>query len=253
MSTSAAKRRSRRAGSRVSASSIGGAAFAALAVSAVSAVLVAGCSSESAPPFPEGQGQLKNDKQGASYPAGPYGVTKGAIIADFVFTGFPAPRETSDPAQAVEIHLSDFYNPSGDDVYPEGSRYGAGEPKPKALLLDTSARWCSPCQEEAAHTLPDLYAQYHPLGVEFFLYLAESNEPSVPAKVSELKLWVNTYHQDFPGGIDPARNLASQFGSSAFPVNILIDTKTMSIVTVLNGKIKDGDPIVQSLDDLIAP
>lgn len=221
-----------------------------LLLAAGSASTLAGCGDELAPPFPVGQGQKKTE--GAAYPPGPYGVSKGATIADFEFQGFHAPAVARDPAALEKISLSDFYNPSGTDKYPDGSPWGAGSPKPKALLIDLSAVWCAPCQFESKELLPKEYAQYHPLGAEFFLHLADGAQVGVPASPTELGNWVGKYKFTFPAGIDPGRKLGSSFSADAFPVNMLIDTRSMTIVEVVAGVPEEGGPFFQALEATLA-
>ena len=101
-----------------------------------------------------------------SYPDGPYGVTRGAVIQDFAFSGFPAPDvETS---ELVPISLREFYNPKGDGVFPEGSPHGAGASIPRALGVVVGAVWCAPCQQEARPILPEEHSRLHPIGGEIF-------------------------------------------------------------------------------------
>ena len=104
-------------------------ATAAVAVSTVA------CEDNLAPPFPEGQGQAADP--GSPYPAGPYGVTVGAVIQNFGFIGFSNPEEDATEKQAME--LADFWNPTGEDTFPGGSIFGEGQPKPTALVVIVSA------------------------------------------------------------------------------------------------------------------
>lgn len=238
-----AQRRERRSGPR---------SFLALGIAATLAALLGGCGSEEAPPFPEGQGQEANS--GIAYPSGPYGVTKGSTIDNYSLVGFPDSTVAADPNATVPIQLSDFYNPTGEDVFPEGSVYGAGQPKPRALLIDISALWCSPCQFEAQKILPGLYAKYQPLGAELLMNIAESGQNGVPAAPKDLKSWVTTFKTPFPAGIDSTRKLPTNFSpGSSFPVNILVDTRDMKIVYVLALALKEeDDPLLGALDALLA-
>ncbi|HLM74475.1 MAG TPA: hypothetical protein VK459_17335, partial [Polyangiaceae bacterium] len=119
------------------------------------------------PSFPEGTGQLPQGE--IAYPAGPFGISKGSIIENYQFVGFV--DSTADNTTTQLIQMADFYNPTGTEVYPEGSLYGAGKPKPKALLIDVASSWCGPCQHEADVVLPQKYAEYRPQGGEFLLQL----------------------------------------------------------------------------------
>src|SRR5262249_17595278 len=155
-----------------------------------------------APEFPTGTGQVPNGV--IKYAPGPYGVSRGSIIANYNFVGYPNYLGAADlldtgPACTTSadchdglvcntetsacqmglwtIHLAAFYTPTGTDVFPENPPYGAGQPKPKALLIDVASVWCGPCNDEAKFVLPGQYALYQPQGGEFLLQLADSQTP----------------------------------------------------------------------------
>ena len=59
------------------------------------------------------------------YPTGPYGTTRGSIIAQYQFVGFQNPRLQSNATQS--ILLADFYNPHADDrSYAQCARHVGG-------------------------------------------------------------------------------------------------------------------------------
>lgn len=193
----------------------------------------AGTQATKAPPFAEGQGQAAGDTE--AYAAGPYGLATGSVIANFKFLGFP--NEQADKGQngLQTIQLADFYNPTGDGKYPEGSPFGAGTPKPKALVIDVASVWCGPCNEEAKNVLPGLHLKYKPRGGEFLLQLADGPTPGTAAIPSNLFNWTSKYKVDYPGTLDPSYKLNPLFTQDAFPQNFMIDTKTMKIVRVVAG------------------
>ncbi len=211
---------------------------------AASSIALAGCSSEGhgsgggqtqqqqqAPEFQEGQGQAPNGS--IAYAVGPYGVSKGSTIANYQFVGFVNAMASKDGFQIIQ--LADFYNPTGADVYPEGSPYGAGNPKPKALLIDVASVWCGPCNQEADTVLPGKYATYHPQGGEFLLQLADGPTPGDPAVGKNLTNWVTKYEVNYPATIDPSYKLGALFDADAFPANFIINTRNMQIVEVIAG------------------
>lgn len=210
-----------------------------------------GCSEDGlpgqAPPFPEGQGQLP--KGGVAYPGGPYGLEKGNVIANFGFEGYPNPID--DRSVTQPIALSDFYNPTGDQLYGPDSVYGEGEPKPKALLVIVSAVWCQPCQHEASVLLPDEYARYAPKGVQFLLILADGPEVGVAATLNHLDSWTNNFDTDWPAVIDPNYTIGALFKANAFPVNILIDTSTMKVAQAIAGLPDEDGPLFEALNNLV--
>jgi hypothetical protein len=184
-----------------------------------------------APPFPEGTGQAAHEE--IAYAPGPFGVKVGSVIENYHYKGFANAMVQNDVFD--DVQLADFYNPTGTDVYAEGSPYGAGNPKPKALLIDVASVWCGPCNYEADSVLPGEYAQYKPLGGEFLLQLADGPTPGISAKETHLRNWTNKYDVDYPSSIDPEYRLMDLAVQDAFPQNFLIDTTTMEIVDIIAG------------------
>lgn len=188
------------------------------------------------PSFPEGTGQLPRDE--VAYPSGPFGIGKGSIIANYEFRGFVDSTVFNEDTQVIQ--LADFYNPTGTDVYPEGSPYGAGTPKPTALLIDVSSSWCGPCQHEADVVLPPKYAEYRPQGGEFLLQLADGPTPGKAATEKNLVSWTTKYDVNYPAAFDPSYKLSALFDADAFPANMIINTRTMEIVAVISGAPDDA-------------
>jgi hypothetical protein len=185
------------------------------------------------------------------YPSPPYGVTSGSTIKDYAFQGFA--DAVVSKKTLITIRLSDFYNPhsgdasyhpanaAGDDrLYPPGSPYGAGKPKPKALLLDIASVWCGPCNQEAKMELPGRYATYAPCEGQFLFQLAEGLAPgSIPVE-QDLINWTTQYKVNYPATFDAGRQLSSLYSGSGFPDGIIIDTRTMQIVAVVTGPPDDN-------------
>ncbi len=181
-----------------------------------------------------------------TYPAGPYNVQTGDVISDFTFKGLANPKLAS--GELGPIHLSDFYNPHADDasyapadpsvddrLFPAGSPYGAGNPKPKALAIDIGAIWCGPCNYEAKTELPPRHAKYLPLGGEFLFQLADGATQGVAATPKDLTNWNKKYKVDYPSTIDEDKQLSALFDANAYPANMIIDLRTMRIVAVVAG------------------
>jgi hypothetical protein len=205
------------------------------------------------PAFPQDTGQLPRGTAAVEYAPAPYGISKGSTIQNFEFVGYTN-SVVDIPAQnpMKSIQLADFYNPTGDGVFPEGSPYGAGTPKPKGLLIVVSAVWCSPCNYEAATTLPALYAKYKPNGGEFFLVLADSATPGVPAESKNLYQWDKKYKLDYPSALDPSSKLAALFEADAFPANMIIRTSDMKIMDVSAGAPPEGSTFWKTYEKIIA-
>lgn len=195
-------------------------------------------------------GQLETKTELAVYPDGPYGVGKGSIIPNFAFIGFVNPTETAAKEDTQVINLGDFYNPHGRDaayvpespdkddrLFPAGSKYGEGKPKPTVLAIDVASVWCGPCKAEAQCVLPVHEHRYGPCGGGFMLQLQDGPVQGKAATPTHLYTWSNkTYKESFPAVIDPQGRLISTVATQeAFPQNILVDTTTMQIVEVIAG------------------
>ncbi|MBK6517729.1 MAG: hypothetical protein IPG04_27320 [Polyangiaceae bacterium] len=203
---------------------------------------VAGCDSEeSTNPIdetPEFDGEPGQEPSaGVEYAEGPYGTEIGSTIPNFRFTGFVNSME--DASSAAFIQMADFYNPTGDGVYPEGSPYGAGNPKPTMLMMIVSAGWCSPCRQEAEFLLPDHYADYGPRGGQFLTNLAEGTDYET-AEFTDLVSWTSHFDTPWPSVIDPRLKLGDVMEMMAFPGNMVVDTRTMTVVASIAGVADPG-------------
>ncbi len=201
-----------------------------------------------APAFHEGSGQQAHGQ--TEYPAGPYGVAKGSVISNYKFVGFP--NALKDVEELKEIPLAEYYNPTGDGTYQEGSVMEVGAPKPKALMLSVSAVWCGPCNYEADAILPDEYKKYKPDGGEFFVELADGATPGKAATKKNLANWAQKYEVDYPMAIDPSYQLGALFEADSFPANMIVDTRTMQIVEVVTGAQESGGPFWKAFEKTLA-
>lgn len=208
------------------------------------AVTGVGCSQAPPPAFHDETGEAANTE--VAYPTGPFGIGIGSVMPDFDFDGYAAPETNKATMQAIA--LGDFYNPHGldasyqpaspaedDRLFPAGSQYGAGQPKPTVLLIDVACVWCLPCNEEAGSILPALHALYKPCGGEFFLDLHDSATVGIAASPKDLYNWIGMYKLNFPATLDPTYKLDQFFVQEAFPQNMVVDTTTMTIVKIIPG------------------
>lgn len=214
------------------------------------AVLAAACGpskqpDEKAPEF-EGGGQEQNIGDPV-YP-GPYGIGIGSVIPNYQFQGYP--RASLSMKTQEMVQMSDFYNPTGTEVYPEGSPYGAGTPKPLALIIDRSAVWCPPCQQEAATEIPKHRARTAPQG-EFLVVLDETSVRGEPSTSADIEYWARYYNLNYPGVVDPAQRLDAIVGVAAYPGNVIVRTRDMKIVKWVAGLPGDSDAFWDVFQDVI--
>jgi hypothetical protein len=66
--------------------------------------------------------------------------------------------------------------------------------------------------------------------------LTDSEDPNTPATFTDLDNWVDAFDNAYPTVIDPAYQTATIVDSTLFPGNLLIDTRTMTIVEKVAGK-----------------
>ena len=204
----------------------------------LAACIVMGCSSSPLTGTSEGAGEQPSASAGsgglsgpgptstfAAYPAGPYGTTRGAVIANLSFSGWKHPDAASyDVGKFEAVRLSDFYDPDGhSDV--------------KVLAINASAVWCSVCRAEYQDMkATQVYTASRAKGVEILGALFE-DVAYYPAQPQDLSNWgvATRYDVKFPLVLDPGFKLGAYFDSDATPLNMLIDVRTMTIVQVTMG------------------
>jgi hypothetical protein len=164
------------------------------------------------------------------YAPGPYGYDKGKIIPNFKFIGFAS--YTADPG-LTWVQLADFYNPTGTEVFPEGSPYGAGTSKPTALLMIMSAAWCGPCKQEANDLKTKFPDKLQPGGGHVLGLLVEAVNGD-PADYYTATSWAQAYSVQYTLAIDPTRQALSIY-EPAFPGNMIIRTSDMKIIEIVAG------------------
>jgi hypothetical protein len=160
----------------------------------------------------------------AEYPAGPYGSTRGAVMADLAFLGWSDPvRSRYDENRLEEVRLSDFHDPRG----------GRAE----LIVINASAVWCPACRSEMAtidsRGLADAYRES---GVVLLGTLFEDAR-GAPATPRDLALWGNelSFRVEFPLVLDPGLKLGPYFAQSVTPLNLVVDARTMEILEVFMG------------------
>ncbi len=160
-----------------------------------------------------------------AYPAGPYGTGRGATIQNLTFLGWRHPDAAAyDTKQFETVRLSDFYDPDGHSSV-------------KLLAINASAVWCGVCRAEYQDMNANgTYATYKAKGVEFLGTLFEDNA-YYPAQPLDLSRWGSVSNHDvkFPLVLDPSFKMGAYFDSDATPLNMLINVRTMTIVSVTMG------------------
>jgi hypothetical protein len=177
---------------------------------------LAGCGTNKPELPPELKDELRDAGSGsAGYPSGPYGTEVGDVIQNLSFTGWMNPVLVDHDLDALEtISLADFHDPSGSERV--------------LLIANTAAVWCNPCRVEHS-TLPQHYTQFSPRGVRLLSALFQ-NASGDPATLQTLQTWTQTYDSNYPMVVDPEYQLGPYASSAAPPLNLVIDTRTMTIL-----------------------
>ena len=105
------------------------------------------------------------------------------------------------------------------------------------MAINASAVWCSVCRSEYVDMkTKGTYAEYHAKGMELLGTLFEDNA-YYPAQPTDLHNWgsVSNHAVAFPLVLDPGFKMGAYFDSDATPLNMLIDVRTMTIVSITMG------------------
>lgn len=162
------------------------------------------------------------------YPPGPYGIVQGKTLSPtFSWNGYVKGSNTVATLTPADIFDCD------------------GKKGINAILIDESATWCGPCNQEAAD-LPMAMQTWSAQGVTIVTLMVE-NLQHKPADTSTALAWVKQYNLSPLANVmaDPDFSFASA-PSVGLPMNILVDPRTMRIVNVIQGY-GGMDPAVSKL------
>ena len=170
-----------------------------------------------------------------AYPPPPYGVTVNRVIQNFTFPGYlstGAGVKTTTLPKLNDLDLQAFRTA----VDSNGKRF-------RYLLLDISAGWCPPCNTEAQELgligpRKTQIANWISRGGLFLTVLVEGYDESThnAPVAADIETWGNQHLVQSSLAYDPNQNLIAQgINPSAFPTNLVIDLKTMRIVSAWYG------------------
>jgi formylglycine-generating enzyme required for sulfatase activity len=183
-----------------------------------------------------------------SYPSGPRGCGKGEVIPDFELMGFVDPSTSL--ARMAPIRLGDFHNATGRDAYPPDSPFGAGAPRPRALLIHFGAIWSADARAEAGARLGALHARTRPRGGEILSLLMEGSRHGQSADSYNVIEWARAGALAYPTVMDPERLV--ERCEKDFPAMAAVDTRTMRIAET--GAVPAAmDDVIRAYEALVAP
>jgi hypothetical protein len=115
--------------------------------------------------------------------------------------------------------------------------------------VNTAAIWCAACKNEHK-TLGQHYAELAPRGLALVSALFQ-DDAGGPATVDDLRLWVETFGVKFPMVLDaPDYQLGSYGSADQAPLNLLVDTRSMTILQKIVGD--QSDVIWPLIEDELA-
>ncbi len=148
-----------------------------------------------------------------NYPPGPYGYITGSTVADYKFSGKSPSDGNYAAAPMRDILLGEFH----------------ADPSLKLVLIEGSANWCYYCNQEAP-VIEKLSTTYEGKGFRAVTVLAEGITQGTPSTPNDIQDWVDKHNfKKTAMAIDPAERLFQYAPASAFPLHILLNTKTMKI------------------------
>lgn len=157
----------------------------------------------------------------SAYPAGPYDVDEGAVLAPLSFVAVDG--------SAFDIDRAVF-----------------ADPQARVLLLNTAAGWCGACVEEQP-VLQELVSARPALSVVVALF---EDADGAAADADLARAWQERHGVDFDVVADPAFVLQAFYDPSLTPMNMVVDVDTMTIRRVGTGF--DEDAVTALIDALLA-
>ena|SRR5579871_888060 len=156
------------------------------------------------------------------YPSGPYGYSQGSVVADLELTGQHDTNGNGliDPADTIApIHFADYYGG-----------------KTKVLVVMVAAGWCGPCKMEQPGLVQlwNAYQSSNP-GEVAFLEAIIQNPAGQPSDMVFVDQWAKTYQIPFDMAADPTVALGPYYNIAAFPMQMVLQTKDMTIQWQNNG------------------
>jgi hypothetical protein len=178
-----------------------------------------------------GEGGSQEASVQCTYPSGPYGIAMGSVIYPaYTWKGY-LPGSTT----LSTIRSRDLYDCDGSKGI-------------NAILFDSAALWCGPCQMEAQDqsSLVQTGGKWLQEGVAWVTLVIQDSNMN-PATTANALAWRNEFKlQQAYVFADPAWDF-SHPGQNGLPTNVLVDPRTMKVVGVIEGYTGPDDPAVDQL------
>jgi len=148
---------------------------------------------------------------GCSLPVGPYGEMPGNTVSpQLVFQGY-----ADQSAQAGSVALADYFDCDGTKGI-------------NAILIDESATWCGPCQDEAGD-LVQHEASWQAKGIRVLTLMVE-NASSQPATLQTASEWKQAFGLNTAVAADPNFSFYGSGPEVGLPLQLVVDPRTFKII-----------------------
>ncbi|APR75668.1 Hypothetical protein A7982_01014 [Minicystis rosea] len=178
-------------------------------------VIAAGCSS--APAEPAGEACV--------YPRSSYGFVPGDVAPPTLSW-----KGTAESGEITTVSLGDYYDCDGSKGI-------------NAILIDQSTMWCGACQALARKLGENVRGEWKERGIRLITLITQSGD-ATPATVDTARIWKRRFGLDGSAVVaDPEKSFRSTAGQIAapYPYEVLIDPRTMKIISVDAGFDGRGD------------
>ena len=160
------------------------------------------------------------------------GAVPGSRMTNLAFVGFKA-RTVMQPLDAStteSVTLADYYDPDGS----LGS---------SIIVILENGMWCPPSNTEADFFSGADYTSENtgsaswarelaPLGVVVIETLFQGPQFGVAATLDDLRTWVTRHNNDYTTVLDGELSLGALWQKAEFPVQIVLDARSMEILEV---------------------
>jgi hypothetical protein len=156
-------------------------------------------------------GASSSSGSGCALPSGPY----GAMIGNTVSPSITWQGYADGASQAGTISLADYFDCDGSKGI-------------NAILIDESAVWCGPCQDEASD-IASHEATWAPKGIHVLTLMIEdaSGQPAVLGTATQ---WKQNFGLGTAVLADPNFSFAGSSMSIGLPLQLVVDPRTFKVI-----------------------
>lgn len=167
-----------------------------------------------------------------TYPTEGFGLESGDVVPRLTWQGYAEGAQ-----KPATIDIASFQDCDGTKGI-------------HAILVDTSALWCGPCQQAAKRIHDELAGEWAGLGIHVITLIAQDSLEN-PASIDSARVWRDEFGlTDTTVAADPLFSLVPpEEMVIGLPVEHVVDPRTMTIVDIQEGFSGDYSSIVDLARD----